>query len=112
MTHNKQKALDIFRRSQTPRQEKKHIVDWTKLQRGDTIKSVRGHGPYYLGAGGKLFKGEYGTFVVDEIVGDGIHAYETARSKHLIHGGRRFIYMGAPKKVDIIHREPHKLVKV
>lgn len=90
------------------------VQDWTQLKEGDIVRSVRGHGPYYVNCyGDKIYKGEYGYFKIDSLDYNGIHVYEySPRGAILYHGGRRFIYMGEIRKVDIMHRQPHKLIKV
>jgi hypothetical protein len=44
---------------------------------------------------------------------EGFYAYEySPRGRKLDFGGRRFVYMGESKKVDVVNRQPHKLLKV
>lgn len=90
------------------------IINWEQLKKGDVVRSIRKHGPYFVNMyGDKIYKGEYGYFVVESLEYNGIHAYVySPRGDILYHGGRRFIYMGETRKVDIIHRQPHKLIKV
>lgn len=102
-----------------PKKENKKIhdcevEDWTKLKSGDVVRSIRGYGPYFTNYyGKKIYKGEYGYYQVDSVEYNGLQVYEySPRGKALYHGGKRFIYMGEKRKVDIINREPHKLIKV
>lgn len=116
---NLQDILAAFHKSHTPKQQKKKIYenevqDWTQLKSGDVVRSIRGHGPYFVNCyGNKIYKGEYGYYEVDSVDYNGLHVYEfSPRGKALYHGGRRFIYMGETKKVDIMNRQPHKLILV
>jgi len=88
-------------------------VDWKTLQRGDLIKSIGGHGPYYNSKLGKRYKGEYGVFKVDEVIDNGVYVFRSAKRKGVFtFGGRRFIYMGPKEKYECIWREPHKLIRL
>lgn len=93
---------------------KDEIVDWKELNVGDVVRSIQGYGPYFENSKGeKTFQGSYGYYKVDTIAEDGFYGYEhSPRGKKLDFGGRRFIYMGESKKVDVINRQPHKLIKV
>lgn len=90
------------------------VEDWSELQKGDVVRSIQGYGPYFENSlGEKTFQGSYGYFRVDEVSESGLHVYEySPRGMKLSMGGRRFIYMGPSEKVDVIHRQPHKLLKV
>lgn len=118
MEINLSQVLEAYRRTTKRIKKKKvhndEVQDWTQLKEGDTIRSIRGHGPYFVNVyGDKIYKGEYGYFRVDSLDYNGIHVYEySPRGAILYHGGRRFIYMGETRKVDIINRQPHKLIKV
>lgn len=113
-----EKVMTAFRN--TKRKSKKvkkidmEITNWESLSKGDVIKSIRKSGPYFVNVyGDKIYKGEYGYFVVDSLDYNGIHVYEySPRGAILYHGGRRFIYMGETRKVDSMNRQPHKLIKV
>lgn len=115
---NLEEILEALRKSKPQKQKKKihndEIEDWTKLKPGDVVRSVRGHGPHFVNFyGKKVYKGEYGYYQVDSLDYNGLHVYEySPRGKALYHGGRRFIYMGETRKVDIMNREPHKLILV
>ena len=111
--------LDAFRKTRKPKKQTKkvhndEVEDWTLLKPKDVVRSIRGHGPYFVNCyGQKIYQGEYGYFEVDSVDYNGLHVYEVStRGKALYHGGRRFIYMGETRKVDIINREPHKLILV
>lgn len=90
------------------------VTDWKELKVGDVVRSIHGYGPYFENSKGeKTYQGSYGFYKVDQMCEEGFHAYEySPRGKKLDFGGRRFIYMGQPKKVDVINRQPHKLIKV
>jgi hypothetical protein len=90
------------------------VEDWKSLKKGDVVRSIRGHGPHFVNFyGQKVFKGEYGYYKIDSFEQNGINAYMySPRGDVLYNGGRRFIYMGEKVKVDVIHREPHKLIKI
>ena len=95
---------------------KKHdleVHNWQELQEGDIVRSIQGHGPYFDSPNGKIFQGSYGYYKVAEMSEDGFYAYEySPRGRKLDFGGRRFVYMGECKKVDVVNRQPHKLLKV
>tara|TARA_B100001094_G_scaffold184440_1_gene178671 strand:+ start:511 stop:954 length:444 start_codon:yes stop_codon:yes gene_type:complete len=89
------------------------IEDWTVLSEGDTIKSVKGHGSYWINPDTeeKTYMGVYGKLVVKHVLSNGIQAYKIVKgTKHHI---LEFIYMGKPKKSDLLdnyHIRPHKLI--
>ena len=89
------------------------VEDWTMLGAGDTIKSVKGNGSYWLNpeTKDKTYMGVYGKLVVKGIVADGVQAYRVVKGmKHHI---LEFIYMGNPKKSDLLDNyfiRPHKLI--
>ena len=95
---------------------KKHdleVHNWQELQEGDIVRSIQGHGPYFDSPNGKIFQGSYGYYKVSEMSDEGFYAYEySPRGRKLDFGGRRFVYMGEAKKVDVVNRQPHKLLKV
>lgn len=90
------------------------VIDWTALKKGDVVRSVQGYGPYFENSKGeKTYQGNYGIFKVDEVHKEGFYAHEySSRGRKLDFGGRRFLYMGESRRVDIIYRQPHKLIKV
>ena len=98
----------------TVKVHKDEVTDWKELKVGDIVRSIHGYGPYFENSlGEKTFQGTYGYYKLEQIVNDGFYAYEySPRGKKLDFGGRRFVYMGESKKVDVIHRQPHKLLKV
>jgi hypothetical protein len=123
MDYNISAVVDALRKIEKPKatkvfSEKKinvnEVVNWKELQIGDVVRSIQGYGPYFENSKGeKTFQGSYGYYKVSEMVDNGFYAYEhSPRGKKLDFGGRRFIYMGEPKKVDVINRQPHKLIKV
>lgn len=89
------------------------IDDWTTLAHGDAIKSIKGHGSYWIDieTEEKVYMGVYGKLVVKSVRKDGVMAYR-------IHKGLRssfseFVYMGNPKTwkmLDNYHIRPHKLI--
>lgn len=114
-----QTILEAFRKTRKPKKQTKkvhndEVADWTALKPGDVVRSIRGHGPHFVNYyGQKVYQGEYGYYEIESVDYNGLHVYEySPRGKALYHGGRRFIYMGETQKVDIINREPHKLILV
>tara|TARA_B100002019_G_scaffold284450_1_gene292131 strand:+ start:820 stop:1263 length:444 start_codon:yes stop_codon:yes gene_type:complete len=89
------------------------VDDWTMLGAGDTIKSIKGHGSYWLNphTDEKTYMGVYGRLVVKNTTSDGVQAYRVIKGmKHHI---LEFIYMGKPKKSDLLDNyyiRPHKLI--
>ena len=107
-------AVRNLKQSPSTKIHKDEVVDWKELKVDDVVRSIQGHGPYFENSlGEKTFQGSYGYYKVSEIVDNGFYAYEySPRGRKLDFGGRRFLYMGEPKKVDVINRQPHKLIKV
>ncbi len=89
------------------------VEDWTMLGTGDTIKSVKGNGSYWLNpeTKEKTYMGVYGRLVVKETVTDGVLAYKVIKGmKHHI---LEFVYMGKEEKSDFLdnyYKKPHKLI--
>lgn len=107
-------AVRNLKQSPSTKIHKDEVADWKELKVGDVVRSIHGYGPYFENSlGERTYQGSYGYYKVESIGEDGFYAYEhSPRGKRLDFGGRRFIYMGEPKKVDVINRQPHKLVKV
>ena len=86
------------------------LKDWKSLKRGDVIKSIQGHGPYWINEEGEREScGYFGLFRVRYVEKDGIGAYPYGHKQK--HGGFHFLYMGkeqAEKLIGTISR-PHKL---
>ncbi len=89
------------------------VDDWTMLGAGDTIKSIKGHGSYWINpeTKEKTYMGVYGRLIVKEIVSNGVMAYKIVKGmkQHIL----EFVYMGEPKKsnlMDNYHTRPHKLI--
>ena len=81
-----------------PKKHHLEVEDWQELQEGDIVRSIQG---------------SYGYYKVSEMSDEGFYAYEySPRGRKLDFGGRRFVYMGEAKKVDVVNRQPHKLLKV
>ena len=89
------------------------VDDWKMLGAGDTIKSVKGNGSYWLNPDTKekTYMGVYGRLVVKNTTNEGVQAYRVIKGmKHHI---LEFIYMGKPKKSDLMDNyyiRPHKLI--
>lgn len=95
-----------------PKQDEK-VLKLDQISKGDIVRSVGGNGPYYQGAKSKTYKGTYGLLKVDEVLSNGFYAYKVSKRQFKINNtARYFVYMGKSEKVDIINREPHKIVKV
>jgi hypothetical protein len=89
------------------------IEDWTSLVAGDSIKSVKGHGSYWINTETKekVYMGVYGRLVVRSVRHDGLIAYKI--HKGLKSNTSEFVYMGSPRKwkmLDSYHMRPHKLI--
>ena len=88
-------------------------VQWKELRRGDYIKSVQGHGPFFIGPDSEevIFTGHYGIFRVHFVGIDGIGAYEI--HKGYKDGGFCYLYMGGQKlgKTGSVMRA-HKIKRV
>ena len=73
------------------------LKDWKSLKRGDVVKSIQGHGPYWINEDGERESfGYYGLFRVRYVEKDGIGAYPYGHKQK--HGGFHFLYMGKQKK--------------
>ena len=88
-------------------------IDWTTLEKGDIIKCINGHGPYYLSKdnpGEKIGFNYKGKYKVRGTTEKGIEAFPYQNKRET--GGYCFIYMGEPEYCEdmSIHREPHKIV--
>ena len=69
------------------------LKDWKSLKRGDVVKSIQGHGPYWISSEGEREScGYYGLFRVRRVEENGIGAYPYGTKQK--HGGYHFIYMG------------------
>ena len=69
------------------------LKDWKSLNRGDVVKSIQGHGPYWITSEGEREScGYYGLFRVRRVEENGIGAYPYGTKQK--HGGYHFIYMG------------------
>jgi len=89
------------------------IKDWQNLQKGDIIKSVNGHGPFWINpeTEEKVYMGTYGKFKVHGI---GKNYLLVVKIKNnYTYGGIQVLYMGKPLKSslsDNLYSYPHKLV--
>jgi len=69
------------------------LKDWKSLNRGDVVKSIQGHGPYWITSEGEREScGYYGLFRVRRVEENGIGAYPYGTKQK--HGGYHFLYMG------------------
>jgi ribosomal protein L40E len=87
-------------------------IDWTELKSGDIIKSVQGHGDYFINNSGEKSSMAYtGKYTVSQVTKDGICAYPY---KNKTESGFCFIYMGKPKysKETGIYNQPHKILGI
>ncbi len=89
------------------------VEDWTQLQAGDEIKSVKGHGSYWLNTETKekTYMGVYGKLIVKSVIREGILAFTVY--KGLQSSVLEFVYMGEAGKwrlLDNYYRRPHKLI--
>ena len=89
------------------------ITDWNSLDRGDKIKSVKGHGSFWIDpeTKEKTYMGVYGKLIVRKVVHNGVIASKIERG--VKSGLTEFVYMGSPHRSDLMdnyHIRPHKLV--
>ena len=86
-------------------------IDWTTLEKGDIIRCVNGHGPYWISDsdGEKLGLNHRGTYRVMFVEEDGIGAWPYRNKSE---SGYTFIYMGKKHYNDDLcqYNEPHKVV--
>ena len=86
----------------------KEIEDWTVLKRGDIIKSIQGHGPYYdLGEGKTESFGYHGFFKVNRVLKEGLGVYPFNNNE--TESGFCFLYMGEDNGGGITVKRAHKL---
>ena len=95
----------------------KTIEDWKSLKKGDIIRSVHGHGPYWENpeTKDKTYIGDYGKIIVDSIGKDYVQGFEYGRSRTIGMGRVVYLYMGVNKKSDLmdnLYSRPHKLVGI
>jgi len=73
------------------------LKDWKSLKRGDVVKSIQGHGPYWVNEQGEREScGYYGLFRVRRVEVEGIGAYPYGSKQK--NGGYHFLYMGKDKE--------------
>jgi rRNA maturation protein Nop10 len=102
----------------SPNKVVKEPFDWRNLKKGEFIKSIGGHGPFYpttnheTGEKEIVPMGHYGIFKVEFVDNQGIGAYEVHKNHQS--GGFCYLYMGKPKlsKVTDTVMRPHKIKKV
>tara|TARA_R110000824_G_scaffold260767_1_gene449426 strand:+ start:555 stop:950 length:396 start_codon:yes stop_codon:yes gene_type:complete len=83
-----------FRRRRVKTDE---LKDWKSLKRGDVVKSIQGHGPYWFNEQGEREScGYYGLFRVRHVDKEGIGVYPYGYKQQ--HGGYHFLYMGKEKE--------------
>jgi hypothetical protein len=92
----------------------KTTIGWRSLVPGDIIKSVKGHGPFWVNPrnGERVYMGSYGRFKIKQVLKDGIMG--VAYSKNC-KNQFEFIYMGEMKQsklTDNLYRSPHKLFRM
>lgn len=78
-----------FVKAFNPKKAATEDVDWTKLVKGDTIKSLQGYGPRRVLNGVLEYMGHYGIFKVLSLDLQGIHVYGEE--------GHAYLYMGEDK---------------
>jgi len=92
--------------------------DWRELKKGEFIKSVGGHGPFYpykdvdSGETEIIPMGHYGIFRVSFVDDKGIGTHQVFTNQD--NGGFCYLYMGEPrlsKETGNVMR-PHKIKKV
>jgi len=86
--------------------KKKQVEDHTTLIKGDVIRVVGGSGTYYTNENGeKLYLIDRGKYVVSDVDGLGVHAYNKT--------GYNYLYMGKScpsSALDSITKEPCKII--
>jgi hypothetical protein len=93
-------------------------VNWKELKVGEYIKSIQGHGPFYVleytddKEPEVIHMGHYGIFKVAYLEENGIGAYQIHRGHRS--GGFCYIYMGKQKIESVTGTimRPHKIKKV
>ena len=87
--------------------KKKHVEDFTTLQKGDLIRVVGGSGNYWVAENGdKHYFTDRGKYIVRYIEKDGIMATGPQ-------GGTDFLYMGKLTRSPLLNnmwRSPHKII--
>ena len=85
------------------------INNWQELSSGDSIKVIRGSGPYYIGENGdKQYLSDAGIYSVISSDSKGLVVYGN-------NGGYGYIYMGPEEKsptLPNVYRSPHKILKI
>ena len=83
------------------------VVDFKTLCKGDSIKVLKGSGPYHTSpTGERNYIGSKGKYKVDQVMEDGIMAVTST-------GTHEFLYMGPvvqSTSLDTITRAPHKVI--
>ena len=92
------------------------IENWKELSPGDKIKSVKGHGPYWLNpkTKEKTYMGSYGKFSVQDVGKDHIVVHQKIGNTRVT-SGTEVLYMGDHVKsplCDNLYNCPHKLIRV
>jgi len=92
------------------------VTDWTKLKKGDIVRSLYGNGPYWEDpvSKEKLYMGSYGKFAVNKIGENYIECSEVKKYGGFS-SGYHVLYMGEFKRsnlCDNLYRCPHKLIIV
>ena len=83
----------VFKLKLRNRIKTNELKDWKSLKRGDVVKSIQGHGPYWTNEEGEREScGYYGLFRVRRVEENGIGAYPYGTKQK--HGGYHFLYMG------------------
>ena len=73
------------------------LKDWRSLKRGQIVKSIQGHGPYWINdKGERESMGYFGLFKVSGVSADGVGAYPHGTKQK--DGGYHFLYMGQTKE--------------
>lgn len=88
------------------------IENWKELKRGDTIKVLKGSGPYYYDSSGvRTYLADAGPYLVQDMDDKGLMCFGIGKRNY----GFAYLYMGKEQKSPIfsqIQREPHRIIKV
>ena len=119
--HARASKCDCGYQFYTPKKKQQEIdaANWRDLNKGDIIKCVSGHGPYFVGRNKpdeRLMLGFKGLFEIIEIYDEGpracgITGYQVSKHGHRKSNYREYIYMGEVHYDKNLSRynEPHKI---
>lgn len=88
------------------------IEDWRSLEKGDTIKVLKGSGPYYYDSlGNRTYLADAGPYLVQDKDDNGLMCFGIGKRNY----GFAYLYMGKERRSPLfsqVYREPHRIVRV